>query len=148
MPFSRGLRTSQLFLSRALSGLLIVAQFTVAGIHASYSLAYRGVNVAASGDRLEHLRSLDTWWLIAFGATGLLLIGTWALGRWRQYAHALAGAVWVMYAGELWFATFAITPLVPLTWAASATLLAGIYAVVAGAHAEHSEPAGRKEDQL
>lgn len=142
MPFTRGLHNSAT-LSRLLSGVLLGLQVVFAVLHASTGLSLRGIPVQQT--QLVRLTDLNWWWLVAFGVTAIALAVTWVTGRYRQHAHAVAGAIWAMYAVELWFAAFAPHPLLPLAWPVAATALAVVYGLVGGALAEQADVVARGE---
>ncbi|HEY2101482.1 MAG TPA: hypothetical protein VGH72_33800 [Pseudonocardia sp.] len=140
MPFTRGLHAGHLA-SRLLSGVLLGLQLIFALLHVSTSIALRGVPVAQA--QVARLTDLNWWWLFAFGMSALFLAITWFYERYRPQAHAVAGAVWAFYATELWFAAFAPSPLLPVTFPAAASVLAVIFGVVGGALAEAEDVAAR-----
>lgn len=128
---------------RLLSAVLLGLQVAFAALHATVGISIRGTAVPVANT--SHLIGLNWWWLCAFGVTAIALGVTWWRGRYRHQAHAVSGAVWAMYAAELWFATFRTPPYVPITWPVAATGLAIMYAVVAGALAEAADLAARGE---
>lgn len=90
---------------------------------------------------VAYIQDLGPLWVLAFGATALLLGLTLLRRRGVHYGHLACAAVWVMYAVALWIGALADSPHGTVFYPTVTTVLVAIHMILA---ASYNEDAGRE----